>query len=188
MTGGTGWERTVGAMRARGIELAEGLSDREVATVEARYGFRFPADLRAFLQTALPRGGRFPDWRGGDDQTLRSMLALPREGIAFDVTHNGFWLDEWGPRPATDGEALRILDQELDAAPRLIPVYGHRMMPDDPSDAGSPVFSVHQTDIIHYGLDLASYFSNDFGVPAFTTPPEKARAIRFWDVVRSETR
>jgi hypothetical protein len=38
------------------IEFDAGLTDAEVAVTEARFGFRFPPDLRAFLQTALPRG------------------------------------------------------------------------------------------------------------------------------------
>jgi hypothetical protein len=36
------------------IEFDAGLTDAEVATAEGRFGFRFPPDLRDFLQTALP--------------------------------------------------------------------------------------------------------------------------------------
>ncbi len=43
------------------VEFAPGLSDREIAAVEKRFKFRFPPDLRAFLQTALPSGPQFPD-------------------------------------------------------------------------------------------------------------------------------
>src|SRR5262249_50757352 len=30
-------------------------------------------------------------------------LYLPRQGILFDIEHNSFWLEEWGPRNASNG-------------------------------------------------------------------------------------
>jgi hypothetical protein len=101
--------------------------------VENQFSFRFPPDLRAFLQTALPRGERFPDWRHGNEAALREWFDMPLEGILFDVQYNQFWLDEWGRRPAALSEALRITREQVAAAPRLIPVFGHRMMPDEPT-------------------------------------------------------
>src|SRR4051812_5055604 len=71
------------------VEFDAGLTDAEVIAVQRRFGFQFPPDLREFLQTALPRGPRFPDWRSGDEAALREWLDLPRHGVAFDVEHNG---------------------------------------------------------------------------------------------------
>ncbi len=107
------------------IEFATGLTDAEAAAAEVRFGFRFPPDLRALLQTALPRGPKFPDWRAGDESTLRDWLDRPRQGILFDIEHNGFWLEEWGQRPRSLGEALWVAGELIAAAPRLIPIYGH---------------------------------------------------------------
>jgi len=45
-----------------------------------------------------------------------------------------------------------------------IPVYSHRYLPSEPKATGNPVLSVHQTDIIYYGNDLASYFSRSMKV------------------------
>ncbi len=166
------------------IEFATGLTDAEAAAAEVRFGFRFPPDLRALLQTALPRGPKFPDWRAGDESTLRDWLDRPRQGILFDIEHNGFWLEEWGQRPRSLGEALWVAGELIAAAPRLIPIYGHRMMPDEPHLPGNPVFSVHQTDIIHYGSDLADYLRHEFGLPGREPWPERVRPIRFWDLDR----
>lgn len=166
------------------VEFAAGLTDAEVATAEARFGFRFPPDLREFLQTALPRGPRFPNWRSGNEAALRDWLDLPRQGVLFDVEHNGFWLDEWGPRPGSVEKALRMAGELVAAAPRLIPVFSHRMIPDEPHEAGNPVFSVHQTDIIHYGFDLADYLRHEFGLPGREPWPERVRPIRYWDLDR----
>jgi hypothetical protein len=164
------------------IEFDAGMTDAEVAAVESRFEFQFPPDLREFLQTALPRGPQFPDWRCEDEAALRDWLDLPRQGVLFDVEHNGIWLSEWGPRPSSLKEALRVAGELVAAAPRLIPVYSHRMMPDEPHLSGNPVFSVHQTDIIHYGFDLADYLRHEFGLPGREPWPKRVRSIRFWDL------
>jgi hypothetical protein len=126
------------------VAFEAGLSDSEVEAVQDRFGFHFPPDLRAFLQTALPVGERFPNWRSGNVTSLRKWLDLPLAGVCFDVEHNAFWLQDWGPRPASLDEALSICQALVANAPRLIPIYSHRFMPDEPRDAGNPVFSVHR--------------------------------------------
>ncbi len=79
--------------------LAPGLKQREIIRIEATYGFQFPPDLRQLLEAALPLSPQFPDWRAGDTANLRARLAWPLDGMCFDIEHNVFWLDEWGPRP-----------------------------------------------------------------------------------------
>ncbi|WP_157369516.1 SMI1/KNR4 family protein [Zavarzinella formosa] len=181
------WGDIVGILCNNGVEFEPGLTDAEVAAVESRHGFRFPPDLRAFLQAGLPVGGDFPDWRDGEEVALRRWLELPRRGILFDIEHNGFWLDEWGPRSASLGEAQRIAGELVSAAPKLIPIYKHRLMPSEPHAAGNPVFSVHQTDIIYYGVDLRDYLIHEFlaredvGVWPI---PETVRRVPFWDIER----
>ncbi|MFI5378122.1 MAG: SMI1/KNR4 family protein [Tepidisphaerales bacterium] len=145
-----------------GVTFEAGLSDVEADRVEAEFGFRFPPDLREFLQTGLPIGKGFPDWRRESRESINDRLSVPVEGILFDVEHNGFWLDEWGSRPATLEEAHVIVRRLVAAAPRLIPVFSHRMMPDRPHASGNPVYSVHQTDIIYYGIDLRDYLIHEF--------------------------
>lgn len=165
------------------IDFAPGLSGLEVLGIEARYGFRFPPDLRDFLQTALPRGRRFPDWRNGDEARFRAWFDLPREGVVFDV-RQGFWLPEWGERPHDEREAIGQVEALIAAAPKLIPVYAHRMMPADPHLAGNPVFSVHQADIIHYGRDLEAYLNHEFLGADYGASCTDCRTIAFWDIPR----
>jgi len=136
----------------------------------------------------MPTGKHFPDWRACDEPHLNDWLNRPREGVLFDVAHNDFWLTEWGDRPSDLAEANVIVNRLIDDAPKLIPIYMHRMMPSEPSTEGNPVFSVHQTDIIAYGVDLTDYFAQEF---TFTedekddwTLPHNVRPIRFWDIDR----
>ena len=92
----TDWSLLIQTLKAHGVEFSEPLSERETVTVEELFEFKFPADLRDFLQTALPSGTHFPDWRTCDEIHLRDWLNRPREGVLFDVEHNHFWLSEWG--------------------------------------------------------------------------------------------
>ncbi len=164
------------------VAFDAGLTDPEVVETEGRFGFRFPPDLRELLQTALPRGPQFPDWRFGDEVALRDWFDLPQRGVLFDVEHNGFWLEVWGPRPGPLDETLRVAGELVAADPRLIPVFGHRMMPDEPHLVGNPVLSIHQTDIIHYGFNLADYLRHEFSLPGREPWPERVRPIRFWEL------
>jgi len=181
------WVNLVRILRDNGVVFHSGLTDAEVLTVESRFEFRFPPDLRAFLQAGLPVGCDFPDWRDDDESALREWLDLPRRGILFDIEHNGFWLNDWGTRPSTLSEAQRIAGLLISEAPKLIPIYKHRMMPSEPHLAGNPVFSVHQTDIIYYGIDLRDYFIHEFLARedvGIWPIPETVRQVPFWDIER----
>ncbi|MER7850411.1 hypothetical protein ABTZ03_41515 [Kitasatospora sp. NPDC096077] len=161
-------------------ELGPGLSERELDEVEARFGFRFAADHRVFLAAGLPYGSpSWPDWRHGDPAELRAWLARPVEGVLFDVEHNGFWHPNWGPEPAGRPEALRIAAAELADVPQLVPVYGHRYLPGTAGEFGHPVLSVHQTDAVYYGNDLADYLRYEF--TGRSAGLSRARAtVGFW--------
>jgi len=176
------WVSAVRALKARGVGFAPGLSDREVARVEASFGFRFPPDLRALLATALPSGPKFPDWRNGPEAELRERLEAPLEGLLFDVEYNDFWQPSWPARPDDLDGAREIVRRLVAEAPRLVPVYSHRMMPDRPHAEGNPVFSVHQTDIIYYGFDLQDYLEHEFELCERRPWPERVRQVPFWDI------
>jgi hypothetical protein len=170
-------------LAAAGVQIGPGLTEDEVVSVEQRFGFRFPPDLRAFLGVGLPVSGGWVNWRSANDAAIRYSLAWPLEGICFDIEHNEFWLDEWGKRPAGLVDAFAVARRGVAEAPVLIPICGHRYMPAEPPEPGNPVFSVYQTDIIYYGADLLDYLQNEFayyfgrGAHVFSGTP---RPITFW--------
>jgi hypothetical protein len=151
----------VAVLRAEGVRLAEGLSPEEVTAIERRFDFTFGHDHAALLRLAVPVGDGWADWRG-PAEALRTRLAWPTDGLLFDVENNGFWARSWGPRPKTDAQAIAEARRHLLRWPTLVPLFSHRYTPAAPAPAGSPVFSVHQADVIYYGTDLLDYLLREF--------------------------
>jgi hypothetical protein len=175
------WRAEFQMLAAAGVVIGPGLTEIELARVESVVDAHLPDDLRSFLSGGLPLGKGFPDWRHADSNSIRDQLTWPFEGIAFDIEQNAFWLDAWGVRPPDLVEALGIARMQIEAAPRLIPIMGHRYLPADPDLPGNPVLSVYQTDIIYYGDDLATYLRCEFHqLPYADAVHDGARRVRFW--------
>lgn len=156
-----------------------GYTRSELEAAQERYWLRFPPDLFDLLLDRRPIEGW--DWVK-DDAGIRRALAHPLAGLLFDVEHEVLWWPEWGPRPGTAEERAQIVTAIVGAAPRLIPIIAHRYIPEDPHEAGNPVFSVMQSDVILYGADLADYFQREFFPAPFPGRPVRkdVRYIPFW--------
>lgn len=152
-------------------------TDVELDQVQATYGLTFPADFVALLKDPAPWHGY--DWRS-DDLLIRNALAAPLSGLIFDVENNELWPQAWGPRPADAVQREQIVTDIVAAAPKLIPLYGHRYLPCEPEETGNPVFSIHQSDIIYYGENLADYLAREFGAAVPRPPSGPFKRIRFW--------
>lgn len=158
--------------------FTSGLSEAEFEAIESRSGFRFPPDLRACLASAMPTGAGFPNWRS------RSAFQDPwntiRERIKFDI-RQGVWCERFAPRPDSIERRIQVADAYLEKVPKVIPVYSHRFLPTDPLEPGNPVLSIHQTDAIYYGEDLAGYLEIEFfGRPHRSIDASRLRNIEFW--------
>ncbi|MDP2212734.1 SMI1/KNR4 family protein [Phenylobacterium sp.] len=155
---------------------AQGYTQSELDVAQARYGLVFPPDLIALLRDRRPVLAY--DWRS-DDEEIRAMLKRPLEGLLFDVENNALWWSEWGERPGTPEARAEVVAKVVNEAPKLIPLVSHRYLPMEPSEAGNPVFSVHQSDVIYYGGDLTNYFEREFVNPRRPLP-QHIKHIRFW--------
>ena len=155
-------------------QWTHGYTRSELEAAQARYDLHFPPDLVALLLERRPVDGW--DWRA-DDEGIRRALEHPLDGLLFDVEHEVLWWPEWGERPPTAEDRAAIVTEIVGAAPRLIPLIGHRYIPEDPHEAGNPVFSVMQADVIYYGANLDEYFANEFQGTWQLGP---VRRIPFW--------
>ena len=173
-------------LREVGIEFESGLTNSEIEQIEEKFEIKFPQDLREFHQLGLPVSESFINWRKGlqftvTENEIKERINWPLEGILFEVKKNDFWDESWGTMPDNYAEKAIIATEKYLSYPKLVPIYGHRYIPMDPLEVGNPVFSVYQMDIIYYGYNLTTYFSNEF---SFEIPNEsrvdEPREIPFW--------
>lgn len=162
--------------RAEGRLWAKGYTQSELEVAQAKYALVFPPDLVALLLDRRPV--RAYDWRS-DDKEIRQILKWPLEGLLFDVENNALWWPEWGSRPEAPDARAEVVAQVVSRAPKLIPLVSHRYLPSEPHEAGNPVFSVYQADVIYYGADLADYFEREFVDPRRPLP-QHIKRVRFW--------
>jgi hypothetical protein len=161
-----------------------GYTQTELDDIQAKWDLRFPPDLVALLRTRRKviedeRYGSL-DWLGAPEEKIRDALAWPLEGFLFDV-EQGLWWPDWGEMP----EALPAREEKLRAifaeAPKLIPVCGHRYIPETPHESGNPIFSVYQMDVIHYGANLEHYVAQEnVAAHEAQTPWPPLKPIPFW--------
>src|SRR5437763_15476913 len=86
-------------LRKAEVIFEAGLSQTEFQVIEARYGFKFPPDLREFLSIGLPISKGWLDWRGDSTEHVEQVLNWPYEDICFDIENNVFWIESWGKMP-----------------------------------------------------------------------------------------
>ncbi|WAS95986.1 hypothetical protein [Nannocystis punicea] len=184
----------------RGTRWSGGLSDAELREIEARFDVRFPAAHRLFLQVlhatepwmycagfadddrmvADPSPG-FYHWQR-DEAVIRAVFAQVIDGLVFDVEENTLWRDSWGPRPGDEEQRRARVEALVAGAPRLLPLFGHRYVL---AEGPTVVLSVHQSDIIVYGVDLRDYLLHELHdlIDVKYVPPRTrvgTSAIPFW--------
>lgn len=190
----------LGCSWQRDTRWTEGLADAEVAALEMRFGVRFPASHRLFLTSlhattparrctafignvlhATERPG-FYHWQRDEDAIHHAMDKVVN-GLIVGVEQHGLWLGTWGTRPATAADRSAHIAELVAAAPRLIPMIGHRYVLADVEP--STVLSVHRSDILVYGSDLRGFLLHELcdllGIARSDTwLHADTRAIPFW--------
>ena len=174
--------RMIGCNWQPGTRWLVGLSEERIAEIERQWRLTFPPDYRLFLARlhAVDRpmrclsGKRSPyDVPALRDETsfynwltetalIQDRLDALVDGLQFDVENSGLWRSAWEPKPATAQARAERVRELVGAAPRLIPVFSHRYLLAEPSQAGNPIFSIVQSDIIVFATDLRTYFLSEF--------------------------
>lgn len=151
----------------KGIEINEGLTDEEFEKIESFYNIKFPQVLRILYKAFLPNLYNWRDFSEDNVNKIKNYLAMPIEGIIFDIEYNNFWLDcfgeKTGDKEKDKAKALEYMkNAKEEDLPKLIPIYSHRYVPSFPDNIDVPILSVHQTDIIYYGRNIEDYFEHEF--------------------------
>lgn len=174
------YEVVLEEMRSRGARIDAGLSATELDDIEAELHVKLPIDLRRFLSVATPAGPGFPDWRSPRSEQMLEWFDEPSEGVEFDVEENGVWLDRWGEKPEDIDHAVDEVHRLVNAAPQLIPLYGHQYLPARPVEGGSPVLSVEGTDVAIVAPNLDWWFHHEWGAPAPEGAEPEPSTVPFW--------
>ena len=164
-------------MKQCGVVFEAGLTDSAIGEIEKLYDIQFPQSLRDFYSCALPVSYYDPAWEGfemgreifpvwndfSDDnvQMIRQWINRPAEMLLLSVEH-GFWRGSWGEKPLDAEKAKEICTSRLADAPKMIPVYLHRHIPQLAGVADPPVISAVGQDIVYYGRNLRDYLVREF--------------------------
>ena len=158
------YEKCIRLLEMRGIELEKGLTVDELLQIEEIYSIQFPKSFKEFLNAVLPISKGFYNWRNLTEDNIefiRQTIKRPIEDV-YNMAEEVYWCYNWGEEPKEEIIIAKEVRERLNKAPKLLPIYGHRYMPiildDDP-----PIISVHNTDIIYYGINLEDYFEVEFG-------------------------
>jgi hypothetical protein len=161
-----------------------GYTQAELDDIQAKWNLRFPPDLvdlyrqrRRVIEHAEIKFSSF-DWLTDPEERIRAAIDWPLEGFLFDADH-GLWWPEWGEMPGASDERHEKMRAIFSAAPKLIPIYGHRCIPETPYESGNPIFSVWQMDVIVYGADLQDYVRHELS-PGLNDPLPPVKEIPFW--------
>lgn len=204
-------ERIISICEENNIEVKKGLSEKQIELTQEYYKIIFPPDLKKFLSAVklfqyfklTPSPGfqpeerdesyynAFYDWFDFSENNvnwLKHYLNWPIRGALFDVENNNFWLKSWGEKPSKLEDRLIEAKNQMEAVPKLIPVSGHRYISSEPNEAGNPIYSVHQMDIIFYGENLWDYFEVEFDKKKHSDIDcSKIKKIPFWhDVITKQ--
>jgi hypothetical protein len=178
------FENIKNLLKKKGIEITDGLTQAEFQRIESKFQIQFPPDLRAMLANFLPIKDDFVNWRDESPENILKIedrLQWPLEGMIFDIKENNYWYYGWGKKPSTQDKAIKKCEQMFKKVPKLIPICSHRYIPMEPMEAGNPIFSVVQTDIIYYGENLEAYLRNEFVTNNIDqTSYDRVKKIRFW--------
>jgi hypothetical protein len=155
---------------------AKGYTQAELDSAQRRFGLVFPPDLIALLREKRPADGH--DWR--DDDAIRLALDRPFAGLLSSVERDMLWWPEWGERSSSAHAREQVLRDVVSRAPKLIPLIGHRYLPEEPNESGNPVFSIFFSDAIYYGANLKDYFEREFTGWSSLPWPTQIKYIPFW--------
>lgn len=169
----------------------DGATQGAIQAVQEYLGHTLAPDLLYLAERTCDPDGTCMRWMKGPSE-IQAFREWVLEGLRFDVLDNGLWLASWGERPESPKDRIAKLESEFETWPKLLPLNGHRAIPASPCEAGNPIFSIMQSDIIYYGATLADWMALDLtasGHGERTRPSStaKVRHIPIWSDFAEQT-
>jgi len=178
------YNKIIAKLEEKGVIFNYGMSSQEIAEVEEFHSVSFPIEIKKLFTLGLPVSNGFYDWRNmslENTKHIKKVLEMHIKGLQSGLMDGEFWCEDWGLQPESIEEAQKVLLKRYNDAPKLIPIYSHRYMPFIPEKTNIPVFSIMQSDIIYYGMDLISYLEVEFGFRQYNDMMQSCfQYVTFW--------
>ena len=156
------YKKIVEAMKSNGVRFAPALSESDLSKIEQIYGIRLPGALVELYSHGVPASSAYIVWNDFSEENInktKSILESVRiNGLLYSV-ERGFWLESWGERPCDEAERERKVRALVEAAPKVIPVWGHHLVPLIDGLEDPPVLSTAENNHIHYSVSVTDYFA-----------------------------
>ena len=164
------------------IDVADGLKEEEFKLIEDIYGISFPTELRELYKQVFPLSKGFYDWRNTSPNNvnrIKEAIRRPFDDLKKCISEVE-WNENWGNEPESIDVRDKIIIEKIINAPKLIPVFSHRYIPQIEGE-NVPIISVHEVDIICYGINLNDYLEVEFGNKQQSNVDySQIREIPFW--------
>jgi hypothetical protein len=143
-----------------GTRWNPGLSEEECVQYEVEVGFRFPSEVREFLQQMNGTNLLALDIRGSSGEEHRSgpaFYSFPRDLLLVTNRIGSAWTNPTQLRHTLSEEGFQLGEQA-----KLLPIYAHRYVVCSSEMESCPVLSIwDSTDAIVYGQSLPEYLERE---------------------------
>ena len=174
-------------LKDKNIKFDKGLTELEIIKIENIYNFNFPYSLKIFLMENLPVSDGFYNWRDFSHENIFKINKIMNYFFEYIkntpcdeyIPNSDYWPEKWGEMPKDLQKRQEIIIKEYQKAPKIIPIYSHRFMPDI-KEKFPPILSIHYSDIVYYGRNLNEYFMCEFGNFEIQKDMQEYLYIPFW--------
>lgn len=165
-------------------DIEPGLTIEELKEVEQKYGFRFPPDVRDFLQVGLPLGCGWHDWRRlgkvtvSDEDTEDTVSQIQKlHCIPWRVRYSK-------DRQWDENESLAKAQDLASRVYPLIRLCQHRCIPSVPHECGLPILSMHGCyDNLCHSRNFWTWLEEAAKIPAGVIPQSwKDKTVPVYEV------
>jgi hypothetical protein len=170
-------------LKKNGIKIEKPLSSSEICQIEKVYNIQFPLSLKKFYSIALPVSNGFYNWRNFSSENIsniQSIINTPYFDV-YNMAEDVYWNDNWGIEPTEETIKINEVRKRLAKAPKLIPIFSHRYIPELYNDP--PVISISGVDVVYYGKNLKDYFNVEFGRRKLFLSLNSFKEIPFWSEI-----
>lgn len=184
------WEAflTLALERMQGVP-DNGLSNAQLAEIEAALGAQLPFEIGLLLVMGVPDDDAWRVWESPTDD-IAAWNASLLHMLHRRVEDEDLWLESWGPKPANAKSRVDAATEAFTLAPPLFPLYGSdcvavAVADGETASESNPIWSVLDGRVAVQGTDLAAWLHHGWQVPLPMWPETAERTFPLWSELRT---